>query len=109
MQNGEKLIAIESIIFNFAQEQFSANNVSPLEARLIMEAVEGKFQKIGLESFIMGMISIGEPGGASNAAAEGRASNGTAAGRGKKQTGTLEDLKDAIKKSGFIPDDQKGK
>lgn len=100
MQNGEKLIAIESIIFNFAQEQFSANNVSPLEARLIMEAVDGKFQKIGLESFLMGMISIGEPDGASNEGAEGR---------GKKQTGTLEDLKDAIKKTGFIPDDQKGK
>ena len=100
MQNGEKLIAIESIIFNFAQEQFSANNVSPLEARLIMEAVDGKFQKIGLESFLMGMISIGEPGGASNEAV---------AGRGKKQTGTLEDLKDAIKKTGFTPDDQKGK
>lgn len=100
MQNGEKLIAIESIIFNFAQEQFSANNVSPLEARLIMEAVDGKFQKIGLESFIMGMISIGEPGGASNEATEER---------DKKQTGTLEDLKDAIKKTGFIPDDQKGK
>ena len=100
MQNGEKLIAIESIIFNFAQGQFSANNVSPLEARLIMEAVDGKFQKIGLESFLMGMISIGEPDGASNEAV---------AGRGKKQTGTLEDLKDAIKKTGFIPDDQKGK
>ena len=100
MQNGEKLIAIESIIFNFAQEQFSANNVSPLEARLIMEAVDGKFQKIGLESFLMGMISIGEPDGASNEATEGR---------DKKQTGTLEDLKDAIKKTGFIPDDQKGK
>ena len=58
MQNGEKLIAIESIISQFAQNQFAANNVSALEARLIMEAVTGRFQQAGLESVIMGMVSV---------------------------------------------------
>lgn len=82
MQNGEKLIAIESIIFQFAQNQFAANDVSPLEARLIMEAVDGKFQKIGLEAVIMGMVSVDqEP----KIPAE-------------EHTGTVEDLKRALDK-----------
>ena len=102
MQNGEKLIALESIIFNFAQSQFSANNVSPLEARLIMEAVDGKFQKIGLESVLMGMVHIGEPD-------EIRTADKAVSGRNEKHIGTPEDLVDAFKKTGFTPDDQKGK
>lgn len=100
MQNGEKLTALESIIFNFAQSQFSANNVSPLEARLIMEAVDGKFQKIGLESVLMGMVHIGEPDEKADKAVSGR---------NEKHTGTPEDLVDAFKKTGFTQDDRKGK
>jgi len=95
MQNGEKLIALESIIFQFAQGQFAANNVSPLEARLIMEAVDGKFQKIGLESVLMGMIQIAGP-------------NEGMAVETEKHTGTADDLKDAFKKTGLVPDTKKG-
>lgn len=95
MQNGEKLIALESIIFQFAQGQFAANNVSPLEARLIMEAVDGKFQKIGLESVLMGMIQIAGP-------------NEGVAVEAEKHTGKIDELKDAFKKTGFAPDSKKG-
>ena len=95
MQNGEKLIAIESIIFQFVQGQFAANGIQPLEARLIMEAVDGKFQKIGLESVLMGMIQIAGP------------NEGMAMER-EKHTGTAEELKEAFNKTGFAPDGQKG-
>ena len=95
MKNGEKLIAIESIIFQFAQGQFAANNISPLEARLIMEAVDGKFQKIGLESVLMGMIQIAGP-------------NDGVAVENEKHTGTAEELMDAFKKTGFAHDAKKG-
>lgn len=94
MQNGEKLIALESIIFQFAQGQFAANNVSPLEARLIMEAVDGKFQKIGLESVLMGMIQIAGP-------------NESMTVETGNHTGTADELKDAFKKTGFVPDTKK--
>ena len=95
MQNGEKLIAIESIIFQFAQGQFAANNISPLEARLIMEAVDGKFQKIGLESVLMGMIQIAGP------------TEGVAA-ETERHTGTADELKDAFDKASLPSDVQKG-
>lgn len=95
MQNGEKLIALESIIFQFAQGQFAANDISPLEARLIMEAVDGKFQKIALESVLMGMIHIAGP------------TEGVAA-EAEKHTGKVDELKDAFKKTGFVPGAQKG-
>lgn len=95
MQNGEKLIAVESIIFQFAQSQFAANNISPLEARLIMEAVDGKFQKISLETVLMGMVQMVDP-------------NEQQPPRDEAHTGTVEDLKEAFSKTGFVPDEGKG-
>jgi hypothetical protein len=67
----EELIAIEGIITRFAEEQFTANKISPVEAAIIMEAVSGKVQRHCLESVIMGMVVTGE-----------------------KRTGTVEDLKE---------------
>ena len=56
----EKLIALKHIIFNFAQNQFTANETTPIEAAFIMEAIAGQFQKICLESVIMGMVSVNQ-------------------------------------------------
>ena len=95
MQNGEKLIAVESIIFQFAQSQFAANNISPLEARLITEAVDGKFQKISLEAVLMGMVQMVDP-------------NEPQERKEEKHTGTPEELQEAFEKTGFVPDDRKG-
>lgn len=63
MANAEILVALENIIFQFAQGQFEANGVTPLEARLVMEAVDGKFQKLSLETFLMSMVKAGEQKG----------------------------------------------
>ena len=95
MQNGEKLNAVESIIFQFAQSQFRANNIEPLEARLIMEAVEGKFQRISLESMLMGMVQMVEPN-------EQKGQNN------EKHSGTPQELKKAFEKTGFVPDVETG-
>ena len=95
MDNGKKLIAIENIIFLFAQNQFTSNNIQPLEARIVMEAVDGKFQKICLDSVMMNMVQMVDP----NQAME----------RDKEEhTGTPEDLKKSMKDTGFIPDDKTG-
>ena len=77
MDNQARLIAIESIILNFAEDQFTANGILPSEASLIMEAVNGKVQRHCLESAIMGMVERGGP-------------------ETEKHTGTVEDLKNAI-------------
>lgn len=63
MANAEILVALENIIFQFAQGQFEANGVTPLEARLVMEAVDGKFQKLSLETLLMSMVKAGEQKG----------------------------------------------
>lgn len=77
MDNQARLIAIESIILNFAEDQFTANGILPSEASLIMEAVNGKVQRHCLESVIMGMVERGGP-------------------ETEKHTGTVEDLKKAM-------------
>lgn len=73
MDNQARLIAIENIILNFAENQFAANGVLPSEAAIIMEAVNGKVQRHCLESVIMGMVETGP--------------------EKEKHTGTVEDLK----------------
>lgn len=62
MVNAEILVALENIIFQFAQGQFEANGVTPLEARLVMEAVDGKFQKLSLETLLMSMVKPADNG-----------------------------------------------
>lgn len=62
MEGSEKLIAIEHIIYRFADNQFKANGISPAEAAIIMEAINGKIQRQCLESVIMGMVSTSETG-----------------------------------------------
>ncbi len=82
MEKHEKLIALEHIIYKFADNQLRANDVSPAEAVLIMEAISGKMQRRCLESVIMGMVSIDQD-------VENQA---------EEHTGTVEDLKRALDK-----------
>ena len=60
MEESEKLIALEHIIYRFADNQFKANGVSPAEAAIIMEAISGKMQRQCLEAVIMGMVSTSD-------------------------------------------------
>lgn len=88
MTNGKKLAAMESIIFQYAQSQFAANEVEPLEARLVMEAVDGKFQKICLENILMELVQRVTPADAQKPATE------------EAHTGTVDDLIEAFNKPG---------
>ena len=83
MENNEKLIAIENIIYGFIQTQFAANDITPAEAAILIEAICGKVQRHCLDSIIMGMVSIDQ--GEEN--------------RGEDHTGTVEDLKRALDKA----------
>ena len=62
MEEKEKIIALKHIIFSFAQNQFAANGITSAEAAIIMEAITGQFQKACLESVIMGMVTVSDPG-----------------------------------------------
>lgn len=61
MEGNEKLIAIEHIIYEFADRQFKANGVTPAEAAIVMEAISGRIQRQCIEAVIMGMVSSEEP------------------------------------------------
>ena len=56
MNNGEKLIALESIITEFAKSQLAANEVPPGIAYLVMKSVYSNFQEFCIESTVMGMV-----------------------------------------------------
>lgn len=100
MNSGEKLIAIENIICEFARNQFAANNISPMEAEIIMKAVHFEIQGVCLESFVMNRVQMVPP--------EGTEQQDLQKAKEEAHTGTVDDLKDAMKKTGFRPDRKEG-
>lgn len=91
MQNGEKLIAVESIIYEFAKGQITANNISPIEAQMIMKNVLAEFQNVCLECFVLDRVQMAPPEQAEKP-------------KDVKHTGTVGDLKEAMGDTGFKPD-----
>lgn len=61
MQNNEKMLALESIIYEFAKGQFVNNEVPPAEAHIIMKNVFSEFQSMCIESIVMSRIQMSNP------------------------------------------------
>ena len=58
MKNGEKLIALENVIYQTAKSQFAVNRVSAVEARMVMKAVCERFSELCLETFVLERVSM---------------------------------------------------
>lgn len=101
MQNGEKLEALECIIYEFAKGQFANNDVSPMEAHIIMKNVLSEFQGICLETFILDRVQMAPPDQTQQNPAQ------TSKAVRETHTGTVDDLKEAMSKTGFKPNNQK--
>lgn len=89
MNTGEKFIALENIIYQYACTQFNLNQIPPSEARVVMKCVYSRFQELCLDNDLMSRISIQQPQNT---------------GDSVKQTGTTEEFIEALNKSGFHPD-----
>lgn len=91
MQNGEKLIAVESIIYEFAKGQIAANNISPVEAQMIMKNVLAEFQNVCLECFVLDRVQMAPP-------------EQDKKPKKVQHTGTFDDLIESMSETGFKPD-----
>lgn len=58
MQDEEKLLAIEYVIFAYAKQQFAINGISPIEAYRIIKNVLSEFQGMCLETSILSRVHI---------------------------------------------------
>lgn len=60
MENGEKLIALENLIYQDAYNRFLFNGVSPTEAMIVMKNVYGTFQETCLNTMLMNRVTVNE-------------------------------------------------
>lgn len=58
MDTGEKLMALEQIIAAYAINQFAANGISPVLARVIMKNVYGQFQEDCIKELLGSRIEM---------------------------------------------------
>lgn len=88
MKNGEKLMALENVIYQTAKSQFAVNRVSAVEARMVMKAVCERFSELCLETFVLERVSM-------------RPQENQEQQNAEVHTGTPEELMKALSKTGF--------
>lgn len=88
MINGDKMTALEQVIYLSAKSQFAVNQVSPAEARLIMKAVSERFSEACLEQFVMERVSM-------------KPQESSEPQKTETRTGSAEELMQDFRKTGF--------
>lgn len=83
----EQFALMSTALYQTARQLFAQNNISPLEAMLVMEHVTGRFRGECMESVIAGSIPQPEP------ATE------------TVKTGTAEELMEDFNNTGFHPEE----
>lgn len=59
MDNKELLMAVESVIRRFVKDHFVNNNISPIEARLILKSIYADYTESSLDEFVMRRVQTG--------------------------------------------------
>lgn len=60
-EHNEKLLALETLIYRFAAEQFAMNQITSVEAMLVMKSISADFNDACFKESLYKRIHFGEP------------------------------------------------